>query len=139
MTPDEKSRLTAMRRAGHSYTEIALELGIPKNTVKTYCHRNHIGISNDLPGNGKVSLPREKHCLNCGSTVIQNPGRKEKKFCSDLCRVRWWNTHAAMTSRKAVYSFVCPACGNSFTAYGNPHRKYCSHECYIADRFGGGP
>ena len=23
-------------------------------------------------------------------------------------------------------------------SYGNKNRKYCSHECYIADRFGGG-
>ena len=40
MTPDEKSRLIAMRKAGRSYTEIADELGISKNTIKTFCRRN---------------------------------------------------------------------------------------------------
>ena len=25
--------------------------------------------------------------------------------------------------------------GSAFTAYGNSHRKYCCHECYIADRY----
>ena len=35
MTPDEKSRLTAMRITGSSYTENSDALGISKNTVKT--------------------------------------------------------------------------------------------------------
>ncbi len=40
MTPEEKSQLFAMRKAGSSYTEIADALGISKNTVKTFCRRN---------------------------------------------------------------------------------------------------
>ena len=137
MTSDEKNRLTAMRRAGRSYTEIALELGIAKNTVKTYCHRNHIASNSDIAGDSEASPPREKLCLCCGVPVAQNPGRKEKKFCSDVCRAKWWNTNTAMNNRKSMYDYVCPTCGNPFSAYGNRHRKYCSHECYIADRFGG--
>lgn len=35
-------------------------------------------------------------------------------------------------------AYVCPNCGQSFTAYGNSHRKYCSHECYVTARFKGG-
>ena len=42
-----------------------------------------------------------------------------------------------MVKRKAIYEYTCPTCGSAFTAYGNRHRKYCCHECYIADRFGG--
>lgn len=34
--------------------------------------------------------------------------------------------------RKAVYTYTCPACGKEFTVYGNSHRKFCSHACYIA-------
>lgn len=26
-------------------------------------------------------------------------------------------------------------CGKAFVAYGNKDRKYCSHDCYIRDRF----
>ncbi|RXM53885.1 RNA polymerase subunit sigma-70, partial [Clostridium tetani] len=26
-------------------------------------------------------------------------------------------------------------CGKEFSAYGNKNRKYCSHNCYIRDRF----
>ena len=34
-----------------------------------------------------------------------------------------------------------PHCGKEFHIYGDKRRKYCSHECCIADRFqkdGGG-
>lgn len=79
----------------------------------------------------------EKPCLCCGKTIIQYPGRKEKKFCSDSCRNQWWNGHLNLVNRKAMYDFVCPACGKPFTAYGNRNRKYCSQECYFKDRFGG--
>ena len=138
MTPDEKSRLTALRQAGCSYAEIAGELGISKNTVKTFCRRN------GLTGEAENALITEtlKHqegrmCPNCGKPVIQPQGRKEKKFCSYTCRNRWWNSHMDLVNRKAIYTYTCPTCGTAFTAYGNNHRKYCCHECYIADRFGG--
>ena len=29
----------------------------------------------------------------------------------------------------------CAYCGQPFQSYGNQTRKYCSHECYIHDRF----
>ena len=50
----------------------------------------------------------------------------------------WWTEHPERIRQKAVYEFICAKCGRAFTAYGNKKRKYCSHECYIADRFGGG-
>jgi hypothetical protein len=37
-----------------------------------------------------------------------------------------------------MYSFTCAGCGVEFAAYGNASRKFCSHECYIKSRFGGG-
>ena len=135
MTPDEKSRLTAMRIAGSSYTEIADALGLSKNTVKTFCRRN--GLAPEVESTPVDDIPAERLCPHFGKPVIQLEGRKEKKFCSDTCRNRWWNSHMDMVKRKAIYEYTCPPCGSPFTAYGNSHRKYCCHECYIADRFGG--
>ena len=138
MTPDEKSRLSVMRKAGCSYAEIAEELGISKNTVKTFCRRNGLAVEvKDAPVTETPEQQEGKLCPTCGKPVIQTQGRKEKKFCSDVCRTRWWNSHLSLVNRKAVYEFSCPTCGSAFTAYGNQHRKYCCHECYIADRFGG--
>ncbi len=58
------------------------------------------------------------------------------RFCSDECRVLWWNSHSGEVKRKALYSFKCASCGEDFTAYGNAKRRYCSHSCYCTDRFG---
>ena len=138
MTPDEKSRLTAMRKAGRSYTEIADELGISKNTIKTFCRRKGLAPEAEgMPEETTTAPATDRLCPQCGKPVIQPEGRKQKKFCSDTCRNRWWNSYMNMVKRKAIYEYTCPTCGSAFTAYGNSHRKYCCHECYIADRFGG--
>lgn len=138
MTPEEKNRLYALRKAGRSYTEIADEMGISKNTVKTYCRRTGLTPADEIRAAAQVPKHiADKFCLYCGKPVVQTPGRKEKKFCSDICRNRWWNSHMDLVARKAMYEYTCPTCGNTFSAYGNRKRKYCSHDCYIADRFEG--
>ena len=77
-------------------------------------------------------------CLGCGKPITQREGIKRVKFCCPSCRQAWWNSHPEKVNRKAIYSFTCACCGKPFTAYGNRGRKYCSHECYITDRFKGG-
>lgn len=123
MTTDEKNRVLQMRKDGVSCAQISLELGINVNTVKTFCRRN--GVT----GKQAEAETEDKRCLQCGSPVHQRPGRKEKKFCSDACRNRWWNTHLNQVERRAFYTFTCAACGREFESYGNSHRKYCSRAC----------
>ena len=53
MTPDEKSRLSTMRKAGRSYAEIADALGISKNTIKTFYRRN--GLTPEIEKIAKVN------------------------------------------------------------------------------------
>lgn len=132
MTDTQRKQIRNLRTAGLGYKKIAEQMEMSENTVKTFCRRNGLGGAIALQGECK-----DKHfCLCCGVEVVQNPGRKTKKFCSDKCRNRWWNAHLDKVNRKAVYEYECPHCKKAFTAYGNANRKYCSHECYIADRFG---
>lgn len=132
MTEEQRMQIVFLREAGNGYKKIAQVLSISENTVKSYCQRNNISRAEiTLSGD-------ERKCLCCGKPVKQNPGRKPKKFCSDRCRMQWWNNHLDQVQRKANYDFVCPVCKKPFTVYGNANRKYCSHECYIEDRFGGG-
>lgn len=77
-------------------------------------------------------------CENYGREIQQIAKQKKKRFCCDKCRNEWWNSHLDQVKRKAVYDFRCPHCGKEFHIYGDSRRKYCSHECYIADRFKGG-
>ena len=46
------------------------------------------------------------YCKCCGVPVQQNLGRKEKKFCSDSCRNKWWNSHLDLVKKQAVYEFT---------------------------------
>ena len=137
MTIEEKNQIAEMRKAGLGYKKIAQGLGLSESTVKTFCHRS--GLASIPVESIKAVFPMtlQKPCQCCGNMIPQIQGRKEKKFCSDECRNSWWNRHLSETKRKNMMEYVCPACGKTFSAYGKRNRKYCSHECYITDRFGG--
>lgn len=126
MTDEQKQQITTMRRDGAGYGKIAVILGISINTVKSFCRRHNL-----------VTKKTTSVCEQCGKPIEQNPGRKRKRFCCDACRNKWWNTHPELVKRKAVYTFTCPNCGKKLSVYGNSHRKFCSHACYIEYRFGG--
>lgn len=131
MTNEQKMLLISLRKDGLGYKRIADRIGISENTVKSFCRRNA----------GVVIIQESKEdscCKCCGKLIEQNPKRKEKKFCSDACRMKWWNSHLDQVERKAIYEYTCPACGRKFSVYGDAKRKYCSHKCYVAHRFGGG-
>lgn len=72
------SQIDRMRLEGCAPTAIANELGISVNTVKSHIRRHPV-----IPG----TLP----CLYCGKPVRQSAGRKAKKYCSDHCRMTYWN------------------------------------------------
>ena len=134
MTDKQKLQIKALRQSGMSYTEISKMMDLSINSIKTYCRRHDLGGAAAYTAEERKTIP----CLNCGKPVLQNPGRKEKKFCSDRCRMLWWNAHPDQVKRKANYSCTCRKCGRVFESYGNKNRRYCSHSCYIEDRFGGG-
>lgn len=138
MTEGQKTQIANLRGEGYGYVRIAQALGISENTVKSFCRRKKLTGKAASQTMSAMTKDGNYFCLCCGKEVAQTPGRKEKKFCSDRCRNKWWNSHLDRVKRKANYEFICPQCRKPFTAYGNAKRKYCSHECYIAHRFGGG-
>ena len=133
MTPLQREQIADLRNQNIGYGIIAKKLGISKDRVKSYC-RIH-----GLTGFRSLDVPKEKigqeFCMNCGTKLIHSTGKKRKKFCSDQCRISWWNSHLNKVNRKAFYHFTCTYCGKRFKAYGNKNRKYCSPNCYIQDRF----
>lgn len=113
-------------------SRIAGHLFISVNTVKTLCRRQHWHPDDSLD---QVADPRGIWCRNCGKQISVGMGMRRPWFCSNQCRRAWWKTHPEATKRSAFYQFTCAGCSQSFTAYGNRNRKYCSHECYIRHRF----
>ena len=132
MTDIERSQIMQRRRAGQSYASIAKELNVSINSVKSFCRRN----ANNQDSADNSDKPKGI-CENCGKRLKQLPHRKRKRFCCDKCRNKWWNAHLDLVKRKAVYHMKCQNCERDFDVYGNAHRKYCSHRCYIEYRFGG--
>lgn len=124
MTVLQKEQIKALRGQGLSYLEIADKVGIPKNTVKTFCRRN--AIESVTASEETKNKDCQDQCLQCGQHL--NKARNTKKFCSDACRLAY---HKA--NRKP--SAVCTHCGVIFDNKGNKKRKFCSTACYIADRF----
>lgn len=124
MTNAQKANIIELRTKGLRYSDIAEKLQISINTVKSFYRRCE----------KKTTV-----CCKCCGKPINQPNRtREKKFCSDTCRMKWWKDHNNEINKKAVYDFRCENCGKRFQAYGNNHRKYCSRKCYITDRFGCG-
>jgi endogenous inhibitor of DNA gyrase (YacG/DUF329 family) len=137
LTDEEKGQVLAYREQGLGYKKIASILGVTENTIKGFCKRQ-VAVKEIPILEEKIVVPIAiKHiCRNCGIPVEQNSGRKEKKFCSDRCRMSWWNSHAEQVNRKANYEIVCPNCKKKFISYGNKERRYCCHDCYLEDRYG---
>ena len=123
MTDKQRADIARLREKGMQLSAIAKKLDLPIGTVKTAVYR--------YPSS---KAAKDSGCLQCGKAVMQTPHRKEKKFCCDACRMKWWNTHQDQVNRKAVYHFTCASCGKFFDSYGNSHRKYCCTACYNAYR-----
>ena len=141
MTLEQKNAIESLRSQGLGYRKIALETGVSENTVKSYLRRCPVAPLEEVKVDVAVEVNEDretKPCHFCGEPVPQNPGRKEKKFCSVECRNRWWNKNKYRVPRKTLHTFLCPTCGEEFSAYGTSSRKYCSHACYINGRFHGG-
>ncbi len=135
MTENLKAKIIQLRKAGYGYGKIAKTLDISLNTVKSFCRRKNIcaNVSTRSPLilSGEITC-----CENCGSEILQIAKRKKKRFCCDKCRNAWWNSHLDIVKRKAFYELRCQHCGKIFHIYGEKRRKYCSRNCYIAERFG---
>ena len=130
MTDAEKEKIRFFRMEGLGYGAIAVRLGLSENTVKSFCRRNHL--------TGVAAKEADTVCRHCGQSLAELPGRKGRKFCSEACRRAWWKAHPELVDRTAFYLMTCARCGKEFKSYGNQKRKYCSHACYIAARFGEG-
>ena len=127
MNSEEKMKIRILRQQGLSIGAIAKELCLPIGTVKSWCYRNQV----QQKGRGNIRL-----CEQCGEQIPVIPGRKHKRFCSDKCRMTWWNAHRELVRRKTAKRSICIFCGREFISYAKQNQKYCSHACYIMNRFG---
>ena len=110
-----KIKVNELRQEGYGYKRIAKELSITIGTVRYVC----------------LELETTGNCKNCNTKIKSTKGKKKKLFCSDKCRLQWWNKNPKKIDKKAYYTHQCKQCKKEFTAYGNNKRIYCSQKCYI--------
>ena len=135
MTDAEKNLIDHCRQQGKGCTEIARLLNLSVNTVKSYLRRNRTETApGAVPQEEQPRVPGADNgcCLQCGAVLLKKPHRRAKRFCSDACRLAWWHAHREDAANAGART--CPACGKIFVT--DRDQKYCSHACYIAQRFG---
>ena len=106
------NEIQRLRQEGYGYVRTAQMLGLPENTVKSFCRRHPLSIA-------ASSSRAEGLCPQCGAKV---DGRR--RFCSDACRAAWWNDHREHPNGKSQSRFVCMNCRESFTGYSSQNPKY---------------
>lgn len=134
----QEKQIQQLRSRGIGYRSIATTVGLSRDVVRNYCKKNGLaGYAKALTKNLKEKEGSGLICLYCAKEINQPKIGRPKKFCSDSCRREWWKEHPEALNRKetAIYKCECKYCKKEFLSYGNKNRKYCSHKCYIKDRF----
>jgi hypothetical protein len=136
MNNTQKEQVARLRAAGFGYMKIAKALSLSDNTVKSYCQRHNLaGVAAKDP----AAEIAEGFCKECGLPLKEQKCGRKKKFCSDSCRMKWWNSHLNLVQRKAIHTSICAFCGKTFENYGSGRRKFCCRACYAnAKRKDGG-
>ncbi|HEM4248729.1 sigma-70 region 4 domain-containing protein [Streptococcus suis] len=125
MTPEQKESIMTLRADGLGYKAIATRLSISVNSVKSFCKRQ------------KVSQPEKNNqeCELCSHSFGVESKANNKRFCSNECRMKWWNRNKGNIRRVSQVEHSCQYCQKKFKAYLHERRKFCSHQCYIKERF----
>jgi endogenous inhibitor of DNA gyrase (YacG/DUF329 family) len=138
MTDYEKEKIRELRLKGIGYKGIAALLGLSRDSIRSFCKRNNLdGASCVVSLNIEEKIKKNLLCVCCEKPIKQKYQGRNRRFCSEECRRKWWreNQSERNKSEDATYKYTCLHCGKEFTVYGNKKRKYCSHNCYIKDRF----
>ena len=88
MTVEQKRKIEELRRQGMGYCTVAKQVGLPSNTVKTFCRRNNpssFALSGKAPSTEaklrvKPQLPAEP-VQTAKETVIVTPKEKVPPEC----------------------------------------------------------
>lgn len=121
MNKEQKASIILMRSDGMTFSEIANQLQLSINTVKSFYRRN-----------AKTETPLEA-CMHCGKPIVRTKHKRQKKFCSDKCHNAWWSAHPQYHRLKKLYSHICTYCGIAFQSE-LVKSKYCSVRCFAYAR-----
>ena len=110
MNLKQKVQVEKLKNEGYSFKEISEKLNVSVGTVKSYFAR-------------KDQHPK----CNCCGVELTGTVKRERRFCSDKCRMKWWRDNSDV-SRTTVRK-VCPICSRTFISYPSKKQTYCSKQC----------
>ena len=116
MTNEQKERVRTLQAEGMGYSKIAGMLGLSPNTIKAYLYR-------------KKEKKTCAVCAVCGKPMADR--RPNQKFCSPVCKNRWW---AAQRRINPPYASVCAECGSEMRLRYPGEHTYCSKSCALKAR-----
>jgi len=97
MDKAQKDKIIKLRDEGLSYNEISKRLGLSKNSVASVLRRD-------------LEVEEPDRCECCGKELKQTPGHRQKRFCSERCRKKWWKANKPYIEI-ITKTMVCPCCG----------------------------
>ncbi len=115
---EQKDLIIAYRNKGLSYSEIAEKLDVSVDYARTVCSRKP-------RARNKGPTDSENICVYCGKELDLSGNRRERLFCDDRCRKKYYN----QANMRTPFICTCHQCGHEFVAYGFADKKYCSREC----------
>ena len=127
MTKEEKEVVLSLRQQQYSFSAIAETTGLPLGTIKSFLSR--VGGKKESPSPASTPRVTLNHtcCRHCGAPLDQTQRGKSKSFCTDRCRMAFWNEHRDLSRRASAHRQICEVCGHAFYTYGG---RYCSRACY---------
>lgn len=120
MTQLEKQEIIKLRNEGKSYKQISELTGICLSTIKTVCLRYQTKQNEQV-----------YYCKCCGRKLVFTDGKKQKQYCSDTCRMRYWRNNKDKMNIAHTIQVECPVCSRVFTVYETKKKTYCCRECYL--------
>lgn len=145
----ERERVRELRMNDMECKTIAEVMGIPEGVVISHCIRLGLPISGTCrlvklsPEEEnwlryRQGPPPDLKCPACGKLIIQPQRGRKKRFCSEQCRFRHWNTKREEKRAETGRETVCENCGKTFFAVKEKEteRRFCCRECYFEYRYG---
>ena len=122
MTTEEATKAIKLFKEGKGYRAISKELRLPLTTIASFIqkHKENLDIA---------------WCAFCGKEMKPQVGNRTKRFCSDQCRTKYWNSKKKVETRKSSVKRICECCGLPFIDFQNRGRRFCSRSCYLRKRY----
>lgn len=138
MTSYQEIKVKELRMKGMGYKAIAQALDLDRDQVRYHCKKIGLtGTKEELAEKIEEEKLHGETCLYCGDLLYRSKYAPGKKFCCEDCRRKWWKEHPEKKKKSAKASYVkqCEECGRTFISYGCKTRRFCSHDCYVHNRF----